>query len=71
MNTIEGKVVRVIDGDTLWVRIRVRSQSSAPPANTPQGQAATRSMRRKWRPGQRIDLDPRAADIYGRLVARL
>lgn len=64
-------VVRVIDGDTLWVRLRVRLQTSAPELTAPGGHAAKEAIMRKYPQGYRAVLNIESVDGYGRLIASL
>lgn len=64
-------VDRVIDGDTLWVRMRVRLAKSAPEPGTPDGEAATAQTKSVlWR-GRRVQLVTHSVDDYGRIVGHL
>ena len=71
MAPIDGKVMRVIDGDTIEVAIKVRTRVSAPERNTPEGADATALMRKLYPHGRRINLHMVAADPYRRMIAVL
>lgn len=63
-------VVRVIDGDTIWIRLRVRLRQSAPDT----GQAAvdaTNALERRFPQGKRVQVVIGAVDEYGRIVGDL
>jgi len=60
---------RVIDGDTIWVRMRVRLPQDAPERSESGGTEATTRLKKKWMKGKRIQLSMRAVDDYGRVVA--
>ena len=61
---------RVIDGDTLWVKVRVRLRKSSPDSGTA-GAAATKRAQASYRPGKRHLLKAYAVDEYGRIVGEL
>jgi endonuclease YncB( thermonuclease family) len=65
-----GIVVRVIDGDTVWVRLRVRLRRSAPDTG-PEAVAAADRLDRQFPPGTRVELLLNAIDDYGRIVGDL
>jgi endonuclease YncB( thermonuclease family) len=71
MSPFRAVVDRVIDGDTMWIRCRVRTRNSAPPASTPEGAAATSALKAKWRKGDRIEVAPIIVDQYGRILATI
>jgi endonuclease YncB( thermonuclease family) len=70
MNT-RAVVDRVIDGDTLWVRLRVRLAKSAPEPGTPEGDAATERARRALWKGRRVQIVTHSVDDYGRIIGHL
>lgn len=69
MNPLAAIADRVIDGDTLWIRIRVRTRKSQPELGTRQGDAAAREAKARWPKGTALLVEGFAADEYGRLVA--
>lgn len=71
MTRARGKVIRAIDGDTLWVRVRVRLRKSAPPATTQPGREAEQATARRWPEGADVTFDPHIIDDYGRFVSTL
>jgi micrococcal nuclease len=76
--TLEGKVTRVSDGDTLWVvasgqpkPIKIRLQGiDAPEICQPWGTQARDALRARLL-RQSVSVDVRARDDYGRSIARL
>lgn len=67
---IEGTVERVIDGDTMVVRIRVRVRGpNAPELTTQAGKIDAAKLTAKWPAATRVLLTPAAIDVYGRMVA--
>ena len=71
MNLAEGKVERVIDGDTLWIRFRVRTRKNAPELTQPGGVEAQRSLAARLPRGSTITAEIVFVDSYGRLVAKV
>lgn len=71
MDPIRAKVDRVIDGDTMWVRVRVRTQTSAPGARARGGAAATAELAKRFPRGADLSLIVLAVDQFGRIVARV
>jgi len=63
-------VDRVIDGDTAWIRVRVRLTRSAPDRG-PDAVVATSALRAKWPRGSRVQLSINAVDSYGRVIGDL
>ena len=68
---IRAIVDRVIDGDTLWVRVRVRLPESAPELGTAAGAAAAGELKAALHKGRRVQLVTHTVDGYGRIVAHL
>lgn len=66
---IDGQVIRIIDGDTLSVLIRVRTRGSAPELGTAEGESARGTLTARFPPGTRVRLQPVAIDVYSRMVA--
>lgn len=62
-------MLAVLDGDTLTVRLRVRTRKSAPELGSSQGEAAALQMQKDFPPGTAVQVQPVAVDPYGRLVA--
>jgi len=69
LNPAEAKAVRVIDGDTILVTVRVRTTSSAPEARTAAGDRATAALKKRFPKGKTLVLDIRYVDQWGRLIA--
>jgi endonuclease YncB( thermonuclease family) len=68
----QGKIVRVIDGDTIVIAFRVRSRGgNAPELRTAAGQAAKAATERQWPKGKAVAAEVFAVDAYGRLLATL
>lgn len=61
----------MIDGDTLWVRLRVRLAKSAPEPGTPEGDAATERAKRALWKGRRVQIVTHSVDDYGRIIGHL
>lgn len=67
---ISGTVERVIDGDTIVVRIRVRVRGpNAAELRTQEGQQQAAKLSSTWPPSTRVLLRPAAIDDYQRMVA--
>lgn len=64
-----GKILRWVDGDTVWIATRLRVTKAAPELNTPQGRAAKDAMTRRLPKGREIRFTVRWVDSYGRIVA--
>ena len=64
-------VDRVIDGDTLWVRLRVRLNTNAPELGTVEGDAARDELKRILHKGRRVQVVQQSVDRYGRIIGRL
>ena len=71
MSPFSASVDRVIDGDTLWIRVRLRTRSSAPPASSVSGAAATAAMKRLYPQGKDIIVTPIITDQYGRIIGTI
>jgi endonuclease YncB( thermonuclease family) len=71
MNPFAGVIDRVIDGDTIWVRVRIRTRSSAPPVSTEEGKKDKQALSKRFPKGRRVTVDPIVTDQYGRIVATL
>ena len=63
-----GVVVRVIDGDTVWVRVRVRLRRSAPDTGI-EALRATSELEDRLPKGKRIQIAVGSVDGYGRIIA--
>ena len=68
---IRAVVDRVIDGDTLWLRMRVRLNTSAPELGTPEGDAAFTDLRKALKRGRRVQIVLQTVDQFGRVVGYL
>ena len=68
---IRGVVVRVIDGDTVWIRVRVRLLRSTEELHTFAGEQAHVIAARRWPPGTRVMVSPQTIDTYGRILGEL
>lgn len=71
MNPIAGHVDRVIDGDTVVVRIRVRTRGSAAELGTAAGREAAAKARANFPRGAEVSLRIHYVDAWGRPVAEL
>jgi len=65
------KIVRVVDGDTMWVRMRIRLHTNAPELRDAGGQEALDRLKRRFPPGKDVALRIHSTDIYGRIVAEV
>jgi len=65
---VRGVIVRVIDGDTIWVRVRVRLRTSAPDHGV-EALRATEITKRRFPRGRRVQLSIGATDQFGRFIA--
>ena len=67
---IAATVERVIDGDTIVVRLRVRVRGpNAAELKTREGQVQAAKLTAKWPSGTRLLLRPAAIDPFQRMVA--
>jgi endonuclease YncB( thermonuclease family) len=71
MSPFLAKVDRVIDGDTVWVRVRIRTRDSSPGGSSKAGQEATAALARTLRRGADIEVAPIVTDQYGRIVGTI
>jgi endonuclease YncB( thermonuclease family) len=69
MQPVEARAVRVIDGDTILVTVRVRTTSSAPEARTAAGDRATTALKKRFPKGKKLVMDIRFVDQWGRIIA--
>lgn len=67
---LRGAVVRVVDGDTVWIRVRVRTLKSTPDSG-PAAIAATEDLQRRFPVGARCQIGINAIDPYGRILGNL
>lgn len=67
---VRAKVVRVVDGDTVWVRVRVRLTKSAPDVGI-DAVHATAELQKQLPFGTAVQIIMQAIDKYGRIVGRL
>jgi endonuclease YncB( thermonuclease family) len=65
---LSGRVDRVIDGDTIWLRVRWRTTSSAPGARAKGGAEATDALKKRFPRGREVRVRVLTADVYGRIV---
>ena len=68
---IRGAVVRAVDGDTVWVRVRVRLPRSTPELRSPGGLEALGATTRRFPTGRRVSILFHSVDDYGRIVGEL
>jgi len=66
-----GKVLRWVDGDTVWIATRLRVTKAAPELTTAAGQAAKKAMAVRYPKGRELKFVVRWVDSYGRIVADL
>lgn len=71
MSPFAAVVSRVIDGDTVWVRVRIRTRRSAPPSSTQAGAQAAAALRAELPIGADIWISPIAVDTYGRIIGTI
>ncbi len=64
-------VERVIDGDTMWIRLRLRTRANAPELARQGGPAAAAALSRAYPRGRAVTVTLHAADAYGRAVGSL
>jgi endonuclease YncB( thermonuclease family) len=64
-------VDRVIDGDTIWMRVRIRTRASAPSAGTAEGKAETEALKKLYPRGQKVWIEPITTDQFGRVIATI
>jgi len=66
-----GKVLRWVDGDTVWIATRLRVTKAAPELSTAAGRAAKSAMAARYPKGRELTYTVRWVDSYGRVVADL
>jgi endonuclease YncB( thermonuclease family) len=66
-----GRILRVIDGDTVWIRVRVRTLQSAPPLSTAPGVDAQRRLKHRLPRGAHVTIASHMVDRYGRVVGTI
>jgi len=66
-----GKVLRWVDGDTVWIATRLRVTKAAPEMTTAAGRAAKAASSKRWPKGRDLTYTVRWVDSYGRIVADL
>jgi len=66
-----GKVLRWVDGDTVWIATRLRITKAAAELRTAEGQAAKARMAKQYPKGRELRYTVRWVDSYGRVVADL
>lgn len=71
MSPFQAVVDRVIDGDTLWIRVRLRTRSSAPETGEAGGPEATAALKKQYRKGQKITVSPIITDEFGRIIGTI
>lgn len=71
MSPFHAVAERVIDGDTVWLRIRVRTRKSTPSNATEDGKAATYALKRLLPRGRKVWVEPITTDQFGRIVATI
>jgi len=69
VNLIAGKVVRVIDGDTIVVEIRIRTRGSSAELGTPEGDLAAQNLKKVLPKNSKVTADLLWVDSWGRVVA--
>jgi endonuclease YncB( thermonuclease family) len=65
------KVLRVVDGDTVWVRLRVRLPASSPELRDVGGVEAAQRLQKTWRSGRDAEMVIHAVDSFGRVIGEL
>lgn len=66
-----GKVLRWVDGDTVWIATRLRVTKAAPEMTSAAGRAAKKAMAVRYPKGRELTYTVRWVDSYGRIVADL
>jgi endonuclease YncB( thermonuclease family) len=66
-----GRIIRVVDGDTVWVATRLRLTRNAPELNSPEGRTARATLEKAYPRGRDVRFTVRWVDAYGRIVAEL
>ncbi len=64
-------IERVIDGDTIWVRVRIRMRTSAPELRSVGGGTAKAKLEQRFKRGDRVQIHIDTVDAYGRIVGGL
>jgi len=71
VNPIVAVVDRVIDGDTVWLRVRTRTRGSAPELTQQAGLRAKERLQKELPKGTEVEVRVAYVDNYGRPVANL
>ena len=71
MTPLEARVDRVIDGDTIWVRVRFRTRSSAPEPGAAGAEQATSALKKANPRGRKLLIDVLTIDAYGRILGTI
>ncbi len=69
---IKGNIIRVLDGDTVLVAVKIRlSNVNAPELDTEVGQQEKKRFKRWARLNDDIVIERNGEDIYGRMLGRV
>lgn len=71
MSPFNAIVDRIVDGDTLVVRVAIRTRSSTPSGRTPEGVRATAALAKEFPLGTRVLVQPIVTDQFGRIVGTI
>lgn len=71
MNPFAATVDHVIDGDTLYLRVRCRTRNSAPELNSAAGVTAKAALEKNYPQRSAVAVTIVAVDSYGRPVVTL
>ena len=69
---IKGNIIRVLDGDTLVVAVKIRlSNVNAPELGTPVGEEEKKRLRRWGKKNDLIVIERNGEDLYSRILGRI
>lgn len=71
MTSFAAVAERVIDGDTVWVRVKIRTRTSSPPISTEDGKADADALKKRYPKGTRLMIEPITVDQFGRIVGTI
>lgn len=69
---LKGNIIRVLDGDTVVVAVKVRlSNLYAPELGTPEGEKEKTRFRKWCKKHDKIRIEQHGTDVYNRLLGRV
>ena len=69
---LKGNIIRVLDGDTVLVAVKIRlSNVNAPELGTPVGEEEKKRLRRWCRQNDKVVIERNEEDLYSRMLGRI